>query len=151
MIDNEKEYIICSGIWFDDGIPVDGDDVQNNDPLVVRHFRGATFQNKNIKTGFVIGQWRHGNIIAIRPSNPKFNHGLNTIQGFISSKGKFYDRWQAMWIAYNAGQVDTEHAFINGASDKFPDFDFDKFLDEEPSNDHRYTSPMRMMYSEDIY
>ena len=148
MIDNSKEYILCSAIWYDDGIEIGGDN-KVDDAINPRHFRGATFQNKNIKSGFVIAQWRHGNVIALRPTNPKFNNDENTVQGFLSSEGVFYDRWQAMWVAYQAGQVDTKTAFKTDL-DEYQDFDFDKFLKEIPSDLHE-NNPMCMMFSEDIY
>ena len=81
MIDNSKEYVICAAIWYKDG---------NEYP------RGRFAQN--LKTGKVIGQWRHGNCIAIHPTNPEYNGGIESVQGFLTSTGNFVDRWQGIEI-----------------------------------------------------
>ena len=52
MIDNSKEYIICSAIWYKNG----------------KHY---PFQNiYGIDNGFVIGSFRHPMCIAVCPENP---------------------------------------------------------------------------------
>ena len=101
MIDNTKEYVICAAYWYKDGTEAP---------------RG--FIAQNIDSGVVIGQWRHGNIINIRSTNPLWNarkiaemNGGNPLEikkyedtfpyidivdGFITSKGRFVDRWQGM-------------------------------------------------------
>ena len=56
MIDNSKEYIICAAIWYKDGTDAP---------------RGLIAQN--IDSGVVIGQWRHGNCINVRATNPLWN------------------------------------------------------------------------------
>ena len=56
MIDNTKEYIICAAIWYRDG---------------TESSKGMIAQN--IDSGVVIGQWRHGNCINVRATNPVWN------------------------------------------------------------------------------
>ena len=116
MIDNSKEYVICAACWYKDGTEAP---------------RGLIAQN--IDTGVVIGQWRHGNIINIRATNPLWNakrlaerksdnpmkiekyedtlEYFDYVDGFLTSEGRFVDRWQGMKIAYECGQVDEERAF----------------------------------------
>jgi hypothetical protein len=64
-------------------------------------------QPKNIKGGFVICGHRHHNIIAtyniLTGGNTK-----NEIQGFLTSKGRFVDRKEAMAIAIEAGQFESD-------------------------------------------
>ena len=66
----------------------------------------------NINNGIVICGWRHGNCIAINKSLT----GYRTVtfaedgvgdheQGFLTSKNRFVDRYEAMKIAFEAGQV----------------------------------------------
>ena len=56
MIDNSKEYILSAAIWYKDGTEAP---------------RG--FIAQNIDSGVVIGQWRHGNVINVRATNPLLN------------------------------------------------------------------------------
>ena len=56
MIDNSKEYILSAAIWYKDGTEAP---------------RG--FIAQNIDSGVVIGQWRHGNVINVRATNPLWN------------------------------------------------------------------------------
>lgn len=144
MIDNSKEYAICAAIWYDDGISEDN----KEEMKFPAHGKGRTFTNDNISTGFVIGGHRHGNCIAVMPTNPKFNGGLETVQGFLTSKGRFVDRYQGMCLAFIAGQVDSKRAFKEDFDDST--FDYDKFIDEVPSDEHR-NSPFWALYSEDLY
>ena len=116
MIDNTKEYILCAAIWYQDGTEAP---------------KGMIAQN--IDSGVVIGQWRHGNCINIRATNPLWNakklveryghkesespmtfEGPDTkmshVDGFITSYGNFVDRWQAAKIALDCGQIAEDKA-----------------------------------------
>jgi len=148
MIDNSKEYIICAAIWYDDKVPTGTHNKEHlSFPL---HYRGATFQNDNIKTGFVVGQWRHYNCIACVPENPAMNNGIaEHIQGFLTSKGRFVDRWQGMYIAYLANQVDSNRAFRNDFDNN--GFDYEALLEEAPNGNRYKQTPLNMLYSEDLY
>ena len=156
MIDNSKEYILCAAIWYRDNTEAPS---------------GMIAQN--ISSGVVIGQWRHGNCINVRATNPlwnakrlaerngeanvrieKFNDTLDYfgyVDGFITSRGNFVDRWQAMKLAYEAGQVDEKTAFRTfDRTDK--DISDEELMASEPHyrigvERGRYN----MMYSEDIY
>ena len=111
----KKEYILCAAVWYKDGTEAP---------------RGMIAQN--IDTGVVIGQWRHGNCINVRATNPLWNakklaerkqetpmitkyedtmEYYDYVDGFLTSEGRFVDRWQGMKIAYEAGQVDEKRAF----------------------------------------
>ena len=163
MIDTSREWILCAAIWYKDGTEAP---------------RG--FIAQNISSGVVIGQWRHGNVINVRATNKLWNkYALNeydkepcvltsnpvskedienfeienfeTVDGFLTSKGRFVDRWQGMQIAYEAGQVDEEHA-------KKKDYNGEKYTTEEFQNQephYRHTkidgNGWNMMYSEDLY
>lgn len=155
MIDNSKEYIICAAVWYQDGTEAP---------------RG--FIAQNINTGVVIGQWRHGNCINVRSTNPlwnakklaerkgevpMFNKYEDTLEyfqyvdGFLTSEGRFVDRWQGMQVAYEAGQVDEKRA-------KKKDYNGEKYTSEEFQNQeprYRHTETdgngWNMMYSEDLY
>lgn len=156
MIDNSKEYILCAAIWYKDGTEAP---------------RGMIAQN--IDSGVVIGQWRHGNCINVRATNPLWNakriaerrgddsgniltyedtkEYFEEVDGFITSQGRFVDRWQAMCLAYLAGQVDYERAKKKNYTGEY--VDTEEFLSQEPH--YRLTTNdgngWNMMYSEDLY
>ena len=157
MIDNSKEYVLCAAIWYKDGTEAP---------------RGLIAQN--INSGVVIGQWRHGNCINVRATNPLWNarklaermNGdpmaiktyedtlpyFEEVDGFITSEGRFVDRWQGMELAYLAGQVDEKRALNkdwNGDEEYMKDFQnqVPHYRGGEERNKCRY----RMMYSEDLY
>ena len=155
----EQEYVICAAIWYKDGTEAP---------------RGMIAQN--ISSGVVIGQWRHGNCINVRATNPLWNSkklaerldretcqipmteekpggecdGFEEVDGFLTSEGRFVDRWQGMKIAYEAGQVSKENAFRK-------DLTGEEISDKElmASEPHYRRGPdrgrYRMMYSEDLY
>ena len=117
MIDNSKEYIICAAIHYDNGKEYSHQYIYG------------------IKTGFVLGGYRHPNIVACLPTNiyfekledysnsfavkwsrgkrdsegnilPDAEENGKTYQGFITSLGKFVNRKEAAIIALNCGQID---------------------------------------------
>lgn len=122
MIDNEKEYIACSAIWFDDG-----DESHNHKPF-------------NIKTGFVIYGRNHHHCYATASSlfkrfqlDPEkdreiYVDGVLKIEktsGFMTDRGNFVDREIAAKIAFDAGQIETEIKTLY-SEDIFRKSDFQK-------------------------
>lgn len=91
----EKERVLCSAIWYDDG---------------------KTYPHQNqygVNTGFVLCGYRHCNIIGAFSVNNKFrNDGkeYKTRQGFLTSFGRFVEREEASKIACNASQVKTKNS-----------------------------------------
>ena len=133
MIDTSKEYIICAAYWY----KIDG---------TCESPRG--FIAQNISTGVVIGQWRHPNIIhtfkkitGIRTSEAEVDY----VDGFLTSKGNFVDRIQAMELAYYAGQVTKEKAFRKQWNGKYK-----SALNAEPAQRHGNDYQFNLLYSEDI-
>ena len=157
----KREYILCAAIWYKDGTEAP---------------RGMIAQN--IDSGVVIGQWRHGNCINVRATNPLWNskklaerldrdacpvpmteekpggeaEGFEEVDGFITSEGRFVDRWQGMKLAYEAGQVSEKRAFRNPETIE-NDAISDKELMEGQPQYRRGNQRGRynMMYSEDLY
>ena len=157
MIDNSKEYILSAAIWYKDGTEAP---------------RG--FIAQNIDSGVVIGQWRHGNIINIRATNPLWNakklaerHGndpmeikkhedtlsyFDEVDGFITSKGRFVDRWQAAELALLCGQIDEKRA-LNDEWEGDEEYmkDFQNQTPHRRGGEERNKCKYCMIYSEDLY
>lgn len=156
MIDNSKEYIICAAIWYKDGTEAP---------------RGLIAQN--IDSGVVIGQWRHGNCINVRSTNPLWNakrlsergndnpmriekyedtlEYYDYVDGFLTSKGRFLDRYQAAKIALECGQIDEKTALrtYDRTDDDISD---EELMNTEPKHRHGpERGRFRMIYSEDLY
>lgn len=156
MINTRDEYIICAAIWYKDGTEAP---------------RG--FIAQNINSGVVIGQWRHYNCVNVRATNPLWNakklaerrgeHPLiekwedtlpyyDEVYGFLTSKGRFVDRWQAMEIAYVAGQVLSEERAMK--ADYSGDLVASEVFQAQEPHDRDITGDSygwNMLYSEDIY
>lgn len=152
----KKEYILCAAIWYRDGTEAP---------------RGMIAQN--IDTGVVIGQWRHGNCINVRSTNPVWNakklverkgetpmitkyedtlEYYDYVDGFLTSEGRFVDRWQGMKIAYEAGQVDEKRAFRNKERIEEDAINDKELMEGEPQHrTGRMCGKYNMMYSEDLY
>ena len=157
MIDNSKEYILSAAIWYKDGTEAP---------------RG--FIAQNIDSGVVIGQWRHGNVINVRATNPLWNskklaerRGENPmkiekyedtlsyfdeIDGFITSKGRFVDRWQAAELALLCGQIDEKRA-LNDEWEGDEEYmkDFQNQTPHWRGGEERNKCKYCMIYSEDLY
>ncbi len=157
MIDNSKEYILSAAIWYKDGTEAP---------------RG--FIAQNIDSGVIIGQWRHGNIINIRATNPLWNakklaekRGENPMEikkhedtlsyfdevdGFITSKGRFVDRWQAAELALLCGQIDEKRA-LNDEWEGDEEYmkDFQNQTPHWRGGEERNKCKYCMIYSEDLY
>jgi|APSaa5957512576_1039674.scaffolds.fasta_scaffold03230_10 hypothetical protein len=84
----KDEYIICSAIWFDDGI--------DHEDMTI----GG-------KTGFVICGRRHHNCFHTDSIlDPKRKYiKFEKEQGFVTNKNRFVDRNEAVDIAFDAGQT----------------------------------------------
>ena len=89
-LDKSKEYILCSAIWYNDGL----------------HYE---HQPKNISSGFVICGRRHHNCFTTLKilSLTNFNsiNKNNIIQGFITNLDNFVDRKEGYKIALNFKQI----------------------------------------------
>lgn len=83
----KPEHILCSAIWYDDG-------------LTRAHLP------KNVATGIVACGLRHCNcytvLVALFPDR---SYMAKCKQGFLTSEGRFVDRTAAWAIAVAAGQV----------------------------------------------
>jgi hypothetical protein len=100
-----REYLLCSAIWFDDGVST------------------YLYQPRNIKTGFVVCGRRHHNCFitkailfqrgASHACRGASHQGLDikdyedrfVIQGFLTNKDRFVDRYEAAKIALESGQI----------------------------------------------
>ena len=157
MIDNSKEYILSAAIWYKDGTEAP---------------RG--FIAQNIDSGVVIGQWRHGNVINVRATNPLWNakklaerRGENPmkiekyedtlsyfdeVDGFITSKGRFVDRWQAAELALLCGQIGKKRA-LNDEWEGDEEYmkDFQNQTTHWGGGEERNKCKYCMIYSEDLY
>lgn len=58
-------------------------------------------------------------------------------QGFLTSFGRFVDRIEAMKVAFEAGQIKAEDAFLIGKAEKYSDSD--------------YRSKFSCLFSENLY
>ena len=88
MIDNAKEYILCAAI-------------KRKEPRDCTPYWPNTNDICNIELGY-----RHHDIYQ------RFGGVMSECeQGFYTSKGRYVDRYEAMKIAYEAGQVTEEVAF----------------------------------------
>ena len=157
MIDNSKEYILSAAIWYQDG---------------TESLKGMIAQN--IDSGVVIGQWRHGNCINVRATNPIWNakklaerHGndpmvikkyedtleyFDEVDGFLTSNGRFVDRWQAAELALLSGQIDEKRALNNKwEGDEEYMKDFQNQTPHWRGGEERNKCKYRMIYSEDLY
>ena len=93
-------FIICAAIWYNDG---------KERPNLPR----------NIKTGIVVGGWRHGNCVTmLKEMFPERDYIINnkdgkkTIQGFLTNKGMFVDREEAGKIAFEARQIAAPNDYL---------------------------------------
>lgn len=84
------EYLLCSAIWFDDGVDT------------------YVHQPRNIKTGFVVCGRRHHNCfttVAMLMGIRKERLTKEEVQGFLTNKDRFVDRYEAAQIALASGQI----------------------------------------------
>ena len=73
------------------------------------------------------------------------------VDGFITSEGRFVDRWQGMALAYLAGQVPYERAKKKDYTGEY--VDNEEFQNQVPHERHTNNdgNGWNMMYSEDLY
>ena len=139
MIDNSKEYVICAACWYKDGTEAP---------------RG--FIAQNISSGVVIGQWRHGNIINIRATNPIWNK--KTLKERINRENQDVP----MRISDEKPDVDYDYVdgFLTSKGRAFKPLDRlhdEAISDEELMNGEpqyrtgKMCGQYNMMYSEDLY
>jgi hypothetical protein len=94
-----KEYIICAAIWY-------------------KELPTQTFLPKNLDKGVVVCGHRHGHCIDIMKTLGQLRSvvkGPDSVgdneQGFLSNKGNFYDRFESMRLAIEAGQVEYDKLY----------------------------------------
>ena len=137
MIDSSKEYIICAAIWYKH-----------------RFHKVAPigFIAQNIDKGMIIGHWRHYNCIYTN-FQTKLCKGRDKdqVQGFLTSRGRFVDRWQAMELAYISGQVDEDTAKNKNYIGKYVNSEV--FQTQVPHNRivTKDGNGWNMLFSEDLY
>ena len=135
MIDNSKEYILCAAIKR-----------KTPRPNAQHSYSAPEFNDiHNIEIGY-----RHHDIYV------RFDYEsedcplimTNEAQGFYTSKGRFVDRWEAMEIAYNAGQV-SEHTALDKSWIDIPlkVVNKDGTPMEKVKDEHKFN----MLMSEDLY
>ena len=138
MIDTSKEWVICAAIWYKHRF-------RNPAP------RG--FIAQNIDKGMVIGQYRHGNCIYTHKQTRlcRCVSDGRQVQGFLTSEGRFVDRWQGMELAYLAGQVSEERAKKKDYNGEY--VDSETFQAQVPHERHSHNdgNGWNMLYSEDLY
>jgi hypothetical protein len=86
----QKEYILCSAIWFDDG-------------------KKYVHQPRNVESGIVFCGHRHCNIFIQIGGTVGERQKLGIYekeQGFLTNTNRFVGRREAAIIAYEAKQTD---------------------------------------------
>lgn len=78
----ETEYIMCSAIYYNDGVD-------------------HIFKPYNIDKGLVYGGWRHSNVFETMPKG----HISGSIQGFLTTKNRFLTRKEALVLVKENGQL----------------------------------------------
>ena len=130
MIDNSKEYILCAAI-------------RRKQPREGSPYWNGTNDIMDIEIGY-----RHHDIF--HRFNNKGNYEVSILmedQGFYTSKGRFVDRYEAMKIAYEAGQVSEEVAF----SKKWHDIKLNIADEDSVEWDIADTEKYNKLFSEDLY
>lgn len=102
-----NEQILCAAIYYDDSIK-------------------RVHLPKNLNTGICIGGYRHANCLTsfvaflcpdwqtnLEHDKLRVSFNRYSIQGFLTSKGRFVDREEAMKIASESGQLLNKHNLKN--------------------------------------
>lgn len=82
---NAVERILCAAVWIDDGVEYD-------------HQTG-------VPRGLIFAGWRHSQCIEQVGRAFPGRRVVSSDQGFLTSRGRFVRRAEAMKIAQAAGQV----------------------------------------------
>ena len=130
MIDNSKEYILCAAI-------------RRKQPREGSPYWEGTNDIMDIEIGY-----RHHDIF--HRFNNRGDYEVSILmedQGFYTSKGRFVDRYEAMKIAYEAGQVSEEVAF----SKKWHDIKLNITDGDNVDWDIADTEKYNKLFSEDLY
>ena len=130
MIDNSKEYILCAAI-------------RRRQPREGFPYWEGTNDIMDIEIGY-----RHHDIF--HRFNNRGDYEVSILmedQGFYTSKGRFVDRYEAMKIAYEAGQVSEEVAF----SKKWHDIKLNIADKDSVDCDIADTEKYNKLFSEDLY
>lgn len=127
MIDNSKEYILCAA-W------------RRAKPRV-QAIEGTLYKQPNAILYIELGYRHHD--IAMRFGRELDMTGEGAM-GFYTSHGRFVGRIEAMQIAYEAGQVDKQHAMWT-EQDLDWDFEYDPMLSKVKIGD------FKPLASEDLY
>ena len=130
MIDNNKEYILCAAI-------------RRKQPREGSPYWEGTNDIMDIEIGY-----RHHDIF--HRFNNRGDYEVSILmedQGFYTSKGRFVDRYEAMKIAYEAGQVSEEVAF----SKKWHDIKLNIADKDSVDCDIADTEKYNKLFSEDLY
>jgi hypothetical protein len=99
MINNEKEYILSSAIWYKE-LPL----------LKPEVLRPRGFSPYNIDVGIVFCGWRHPNCIyqKVAITGLRDAESGENEQGFLTSKNRFVSREEGAIIAFEANQIKEE-------------------------------------------
>lgn len=124
-MDNKKEYILCAAI-------------KRIEPKNCMPYYESTNDICNIEIGF-----RHHDIFQRFPGEVSKK---SDNQGFYTSRGRFVDRHEAMYIAWKAEQVSDEVALRTLLDIIRKDLDEGKVLSSD--NFKKY---FNKLYSEDLY
>jgi hypothetical protein len=100
--DLNQEYILCSAIWYETGL-------KPKDPRCLP---------RNKETGICVCGHRHHNCFGILYELQKGRANLSICtEGFLTSKGNFLDRNEALILAKKTGQIIETEAYILTSED----------------------------------
>ena len=86
--DDKDETVLCAAIWYRDG-------------------KKREHQPRNIVEGVVVCGWRHANcFIILNELDVDYDKRKHT-QGFLTSEGRFVNRYEAFALAKKANQIRT--------------------------------------------
>lgn len=112
--DNQKEYIICSAIWYKDLPLIDADKIPAGHYLPINCDKGIVFAGRNHM------QCMYQMILMTGKRDAEAGRKVG---GFLTNKNRFVKRKKAREIAINAGQVkegDTYSKHLLYSEDLFP-------------------------------
>lgn len=91
------EYILCSAVWFKE-LPLLKPEV-----LEPRGYRPY-----NVDRGIVFSGWRHHNCLfsMVAITGKRECEAGESIQGFLTNKNRFVDRFEGAKIALESGQIE---------------------------------------------